>query len=380
MEKTQPQSSLIVEDLPVLNPAAEIGEEEVPAAVSSMRSQFGLESWGDAVNQRAKKNKRFKTYLTYGIVGLFSFLIFLYFSFPFNVVKEVAVSKVNEVFIENKLPIRVSIASFKLKFPIGLQLENIELSNVNDSGASVKIGRAVTTLSLLSAFLGKAEANVLITQSGGNLKITYVDKFSSIFKLANSRNARLPSGQINVDFSNFEIQSLVANALAFVRSGNNPALQTIQPLLRLNVTGALQGFARVSLPDVSESLDKAKADVDVNIRRATFKMDDETLAIPEQEFSDARIKLKLAKKSLDIPAETKFVAKDIAVNLSGRMNVSDNFGINDVNLKLGLQLKGKIEENFKFLLPLMLNCDSSKLTDGKMDAELNGVFGALTCK
>jgi type II secretion system protein N len=380
MDKTQPQSSLIVEDLPVFNPAADMDDDTLSVTAASVRSQFGTDAWGDAGNPRAKKTRKLRTYLTYGVVGLFSFLLFLYFSFPFNVVKEVAISKVNEVFIQNKLPIRISVAGLKLKFPIGVQLENIEISNVNDSNAGVKIGRAVTTVSLLPVLWGKVDANVLITQSGGNLELSYSDKISSIIKMANSRNARLPSGKIDLEFRNFEIRSFVANALAFVRSGNNPALQTIQPLLRLNVSGALHGRAKLSLPEVSESFDKALADVDVSIKKATFKMDDETLAIPEQEFTDARVKLKLSKKSVDIPAETKFVAKDISINLSGRMNVSDNLSVNDVNLKLGLVLKGKIEENFKFLLPLMLSCDSSKLVDGKMDAELSGVFGALTCK
>jgi hypothetical protein len=118
----------------------------------------------------------------------------------------------------------------------------------------------------------------------------------------------------------------------------------------------------------------------LKIGKAFFLMNDETLNIPRQEFTDARIKAKLLKKSIDIPTETKLVANDIGINLSGRLNVSDNLSVNDVKLNLGLDLKGKVEENFKNLLPILLGCDMAKMVGGKLDAELSGVIGALTCK
>ncbi len=380
MDKTQPQSSLIVEDLPVLNPDKEIEVENVSMSMSPLRTQLGTDAWGDGISPRIKKTKRMRTFLIYGGVGILSFLLFLYISFPFNVVKEVAVSKVNEVFIENKLPIRVRVAGLKLKLPIGIQLEEIQLVNVNDSSAGIKIGRATASVSVLSLLLGKVDADVRLTQSGGNVEINFNDKISSLLKIARSPNVRLPSGNLKVDFKTFEIAPFIANALAYVRSGNNPALQTIQPFLRLEVSGQLSGYARLALPDVGESLEKATADVDLKIGKAFFLMKDETLNIPRQEFTDARIKAKLLKKSIDIPTETKLIANDIGINLSGRLNVSDNLSVNDVKLNLGLDLKGKVEENFKNLLPIILGCDMAKMVGGKLDAELSGVIGALTCK
>lgn len=380
MEKTTTHSSLIVEDLPVINPVMEVEDNVAETSSVSMRSQFGSDSWGESAVPRSKRGKRYKVYAIYGIVGILSFILFLYFSFPMNVVKEVAISKLNESFIQNKIPIRVSIAGLKMKFPLGIQLENMEISNINDSSAGIKIGRAFAGVSLLPVLWGNLEAEALVTQTGGNLVVKYNNKISSLIKMANSRNLKLPSGKIDVDFRNFEISSFVANALAYVRSGNDPQLAFIMPLLRLNVSGALQGYAKLVLPEVSDSLEKMTADTDVSVKKAVFKLDDETLGIDAQEFSAARLKIKLAKKSVEILPDTKFEAKDIALNLAGRMNVSDNMGVNDVNLKIGLGLKGKIESNFSSVFISLLKCDFSKFANGRLEAELTGTFGALTCK
>lgn len=380
MDKSQPQSSLIVEDLPVLNSDRNAEDDSPENVPTTMRSQFGTDTWTDSITPRSKKTKRTKVILTYVGVGIISFLIFLYLSFPFNVVKEVIISKVNETFIQQKLPIRISVASFKPKFPIGINLEDIQVSNVNDPLANIKIGKASAWVNVLSLLIGKVDADVRLTQSGGSLDMNYNVGLAALPKMARQSSSGLPAGNARLTFQNFEIKPLVANALAFVRSGNNPALQTIQPFLRTEVSGQISGNIRLDLPSFSETLDKMLLDVDLKIGKAYFEMKDETLAIPRQEFTDARAKLKLSKKSIEIPTETKFIANDIGINLSGRMNVSDNLGVNDVQLKLGLLLKGKIEENFKTLLPVILGCDLTKMVNGKMDVELNGNFSALTCK
>ncbi|MFZ9519849.1 MAG: type II secretion system protein GspN [Silvanigrellaceae bacterium] len=379
MDKNLPTNSLIAEDIPVLAAdKSEILDNPTLSAVPA-RSQFGGELWGDTVAHRIKKGKRTKTILTYASVGFVSFLVFLYLSFPFNVVNEVAVSKLNEIFIQQKLPIRISIGSFRPKFPVGANLEDIQVSNVNDSSANVKIGRAVASLNVLPLFIGKIDVDVRLTQSGGSLEVNVNDSIASIIKNARTPSSHLPSGHIRVVFSTFEIMPFVSQALAFVRSGNNPALQTIQPFLRTEVSGQISGVAKIDLPDAGESMDKATADVDLKIGKAYFEMKDETLAIPRQEFSEARIKMKLGKKSIEIPPETKLVANDISVGLSGRMNLMDNLGVNDVKLNLALVLKGKFEENFKTLLPVILGCDLSKISGGKMNVELSGNFSALAC-
>jgi type II secretion system protein N len=379
MQKEQPPSSLIVEDIPVIAAERSEGISGSSASSSSMRPQFGDDMWSDTVNHRSKKDKRKRLIMTYAGVGIVSFLLFLYLSFPFNVVKEVVVSKTNEILIQQQLPIRVSVGDFNLKFPVGISLEDIQLTNVNEPLATVKIGRASFSFHVLPLLIGQLEGDLRLTQSGGSLDVSIGSSIAGLVKLTRSPSALLPSGSMRATFVNFEVRPFIDNALAFVRSGNSPMLQTIQPFLRTEVSGQISGSAHFDLPEIGESLDRATADLDFKINQAYFEMRDETLAIPRQEFSEARIKLKLIKKSIEIPTDTRLLANDIGINLSGRMNVSDNFLINDVKLKLGLTLKGKIEENFKTLLPIILGCDLSKMVGGKMDVELSGNFSALTC-
>lgn len=382
METQPPKSSLLVEDIPVLVAEKEAAEETLSTAALPRRSQYGVgaDLFGDIPQHRMRKSKKGRLIFIYSAVGFVSFLFFLYFSFPINVVKEVAVSKVNEVFIQQKMPVRLSIASLKLKFPLGVSFDDIQLMNINDSDATIKIGKMVVHLNVLPIVAGKLDASLRITQSGGSLEVNVSDGLYSIMKLLNAKNVRLPSGHLAVTFNNFEIKSLVANALAYVKTQDNPNLKTIQPFLKTEIGGQITGVATIDMPPVGDSLEKALANVDLKMTKAYLEFKDESIQIPQQDFSAARIKLNMLKKSLEITPETKFIANDIGVDVSGRMNITDSLSVNDLNLKLALTLKGKIEEQFKYLLPVVFGCDQSKMAAGKMDFELTGSFGALACR
>ncbi|MEN9809385.1 MAG: hypothetical protein RLZZ488_952 [Pseudomonadota bacterium] len=380
MDTQPPKGSLLVEDLPVLAAQKEIAEEAVSMIAAPARSQYGADLFGDFPQLRIRKSKRAKLIAIYAAVGFVSFLFFLYLSFPINVVKEVAVSKVNELFIQRRMPVRLSVASLKFKFPVGVSLEDIQVMNVTDSDATVKIGRVAASLNVLPIFVGKIDASLRVTQSGGSLDVNVSDSLYSLFKLATAKNVRLPSGQLAVTFTNFEIKSLVANALAYVRAQDSPNLKTIEPFLKTEIGGQLTGLSTVELPPAGESFEKARANIDVKLVKAYLAFRDESIQIPQQDFSAARIRLNLAKKSLEITQDTKFIANDIGVDVAGRVNISDSLAVNDVNLKLALTLKGKLEEQFKYLLPAVFGCDQGKMVDGKMDFELSGSFGALACR
>jgi hypothetical protein len=198
--------------------------------------------------------------------------------------------------------------------------------------------------------------------------------------LGNSRRAvSIPKGTIDLDFARFELRPLVSNFMIYFRTSNDPSLQTILPFLSTEIGGQLNGKIKVDMSSTTDSLEKLNADVDLKIQKAYLELKNETLPIPRQDFTDARIKLKLLKKSLDILPETKFAANDVGVNLSGRLSISDLMDVTDMKLNLGLALRGKLEENFKTLIPVGLRCDPAKFVDGKMDVEISGNLLAHTC-
>ncbi|MEY4064890.1 MAG: hypothetical protein RIR26_1098 [Pseudomonadota bacterium] len=376
MDKSQQKNSLVADDIAAIDAEA---NEESPSQVARRNTLLSNDVWTDGPSARVRKSKRVKTLTLYAFVGVLSFLLFLYLSFPFNVVKEVLVGKVNEVFIQSKLPVRMAVGNFGMKLPVGIALEDIQLNNVNDPSASLKIGKASVVLSVLSPLLGNLAADVRLEQSGGSVDVEVNQSIRGIIAALSSRSTKLPGGHLRLEFKKFELKPLIASALAFVRSGNNPALQTIQPFLRTEVSGLLSGKISLDVPTSSDSAEKIESDVDLRFNNAYFEMKDETLAIPRQDFSEAVIKAKLAKKSLEILPETKIISNDLGVRLSGRLSISDRMDVTDVKLNLGLTLKGKIEENFKTLLPVLLGCDLSKMAGGQMNVELSGHFSALTC-
>jgi len=378
MDKSQRRSSLIVEDMPVLRPEDE--SEEVPSTVGRKTSLFSSDVWVDNTSPRVKKGRRLKTILTYSLVGLSSFILFLYLSFPFNVVKEVLIGKVNDTFMQNSVRLRLTVGNFKIKLPVGLSFEDIQFTNVNDPSSVLKLGKATVSLSPLSLFVGKLSAQVRVEQSGGNFELETSHGIADLISLGNSRRAMMiPKGTVELDFVRFDLRPLVSNFMTYYRTSNDPSLQTILPFLSTEIGGQLNGKLKVDMNATTDSLEKLKADVDLKIQKAYLEMKNETLPIPRQDFTDARIKIKLAKKSLDILPETKFIATDLGLNLSGRLSISDMMDVTDVKLNLGLSLKGKLEENYKTILPVSMGCDPAKFVDGKMEVEISGNLLARTC-
>lgn len=401
MNKTQPKRSLLVEDIPVLAAEKTVVEENMAVTAAPLRSQFGSEAWGDTLSLRVKKLKRSKIILTQTLFGLVVFLVFLYLTFPLNVFKEVMVTKVNAALSENNAPVRLSVGALKTRFPLGVSLEDIQLSNLNNAAAVVKIGKLDATLNVLPVFIGRLSADLRVTQSGGSIAVRYHDSILSLLKMK-QKNVRLPSGNARITFNNFEILQYTTilfellkpeGSSAGGRGGSSANMSefasqilsatlavAIQPFLQSEVGGQISGAVQLALPPPGESFNLAKGDLDLKIGKAYFEMKDETFAIPRQDFNEARIKAKLEKKTITIPNETKLLASDVGIELSGSMNVSESLAVSDVKLAVSMLMRGKIEENFKTLLLVMIGCDPQKMVNGKMDVELTGNFSALTCR
>ncbi|MEN9809386.1 MAG: hypothetical protein RLZZ488_953 [Pseudomonadota bacterium] len=401
MDKTQPKSSLLVEDLPVLAADDTAVDESMAVTAAPLRSQFGSESWGDTISHRIKKLNRTRIILTQTLFGMVVFFLFLYLTFPLNVVKEVIVTKVNTALSEKNVPVRVNVGSLKVRFPLGVSLEDLQVSNINNAAAVVKIGKLDATVKFLPVFIGRLSADFRVTQSGGSVGLLYHDSIIDLVKMT-QKNVRIPSGNVKITFSNFEILQYTTSLLELLkpegssvggRGGSSANMSefasqllsstlavAIQPFLESEVGGQISGAIQLNLPAPGESFNLAKGDLDLKIGKAYFEMKDETFAIPRQDFNEARIKAKLEKKTITIPNETKLLASDVGIELSGSMNVSESLSVNDVKLALSMLMKGKIEENFKTLLLVMIGCDPQKMVNGKMDVELTGNFSALSCR
>lgn len=377
MDKTEPRSSLIVEDMPTLTAlgdSAGVGEETLRKGNS-----FSSDLWIESVSPRAKKTNRLKSTLAYLIVGIVSFLIFLYISFPFNVVREVFVSRINESMIQAKLPIRMTLGRIGPVLPLGIALEDVQITNINAPDAKLNLKRAELSPSLLSLFLGNLSVSLAVEQSDGSVELDMTSGISGLSKSLNSRSFRLPAAQVELQFKSFQIQPFIAGLLGYVRSSNNPAVKTFESLLQTDVSGLVNGKVKFVNPDPGDSVERMTADVDIEIVKGFFEIKDENLAIPKQTFTEAKVQAKLSKKVLNITPATKFDANDIKLTLSGDLDFSDQFDVTNIKLKMALKLLGRLKENFDFTLPVGVGCNPSKMVDGEMNVEFSGVMGAMTC-
>lgn len=377
MDKTEGRSSLIVEDLPTLSVVGEA--ESVTQDAFRKDNSFASDLWVESIAPRTKKKSRLKTVVAYVSVGLISFFIFLYLSFPFNVVREVFVSRINESMIQSQLPLRLTLGRIGPVFPVGVSLENLEITNINVPEAKLKIKSAEVSPSLLSLFTGSLSLSIDIEQAGGSLDVEFTSGISGLTKSLNSRSFRLPPAEVAIQLKSFQIQPFIAGFLGYVRSSNNPAVKTFESLLQTDVSGLLSGKIRAINPEPGDSVDNMTVDVEIDIAKGAFEITDENLAIPRQTFTEAKLYAKLRKKIFTISEKTKFNANDIKLALSGDLKLSDNLDVTDIKLKMSLKLLGRFKENFDFTLPVGIGCSPAKMVEGEMDVEFSGVIGAMTC-
>ncbi len=331
----------------------------------------GSSAWDEGEVKKGKRTHPLVRALAFVALGLTSFLFFLYVTFPYGVIKEVVVSSIADNLRSSGIPARVSIGSMRPHWFTGVQLKNVVVTNAADSEANLRLGEVTVRLNLLPLLIGRATVTGRITQAGGALDLRVnMPIVGAILGHQSPSLARL-------DFKSFALDPIFNHVLAIARGSKNPAMVLVLPLLaKTTAGGSLTGSLVLDNPD-TENFTRAKGTVDLDIKDGFLHIDDTTLKIPKQTFTDAKIGLKFENNAI-VLADTKFKAEDIGVGLNGRVALPEIAGNPPIaELDLDLSMHGEVEKNLGFIIPNMMRC--KPLTGGELKAKLTGPVSQMRC-
>jgi type II secretion system protein N len=326
------------------------------------------EHWQEEkTSNRAKKTEKIRKFIRYFSFGVVTFFIFLYLTFPFGVIKEVLVNKINTEFTKQNLPLRVSLGDISLYRFSGIFLKKVNIINSTEVNTKLTLDTVVARVQFLPLFLGRIVTTLSVEQGKGTIEAEVGFKISEL--LGNNPQFNVASAQFKI----FNLTPIFSHTIAYFKGSKDPGLVLLLPLLAKTTAGGdLSGGV-----NVENDPQNMKGFINLSLNNGFFHIDDSTLKIPKQTFSEAKIDFKLEGNSVNLGA-TKFKAEDIGIGLGGKINLADaSAGGNVAEVDLDLMMAGEVEKNLGFILPNMLRC--KPLNAGILKAKLTGPVSQMAC-
>jgi type II secretion system protein N len=328
-------------------------------------------TWDEAEKRKAKRTNPVVRAFGFIGLGLASFCFFLYLTFPYGVIKEVVVSSVSDSLRKSGIPVRISIGSLRPHWFTGIRVKDVRIANAADPDATLKIVEATLRLNVLPLLWGSATVTGHLTQAGGDMDVR------ATLPIIGAINGNQSPSSARIEFQSFALDPFFNHVLAVARASKDPSLVLVLPLLaKTTAGGMLSGSVTLDNSDTANFV-HAKGEVKLDIKDAFLHIDDATLKIPKQTFSDARIGLKFENNAILVNG-TKLKAEDIGLGLDGKVTLADSpAGTMTADLDMALSMHGEIEKNLGFIIPNMMRC--KPLASGELKAKLTGPVTQMRC-
>lgn len=298
----------------------------------------------------------------FGMVALFcfSFIVFLYWSFPYGVLKEALSSQ-----IQVATGMNVRMADLGPAFPLGFNANDVEISGGGD--AKVAFKSVSVRLSIWQLFLMRVGINVDI-HSGNKGELEFSAAYG-LFSLL-SGNVSLPS-RISLTAEAFPLDGIVSYVLKqAVASGvGGPVAGPI--LSALGFRGSLNGTALINLD--STSMSQSTGDVKLVFKDSALLLNDPSIGLPDQIFKTAQITASMLNGTLKIDPNSKFASDELMIGLDGKIGIKNVMAQSDLDLKLAVKLSGGLGDKFGWVMD-GLSGGASK--GGNLNLQLRGTIGA----
>ena len=274
--------------------------------------------------------------LFYSIVAILSFVAFLYFLFPYNILKESLSSTISK---ESGVEVRINDLGISL--PIGLSFSKVEA--FTPKGKKLLIEEVTVSVKIFSLFLANLgiDINIKDNQKG----YLNLDSTLGISDILNAGSNLLPNN-INLVSKNFDVGSILdfIVALQAESPGADPMMSPI--LEKLSFGGKMNSVVDLSLSDSKRSAGK------VAIKFSKLKIGfDPTMGVPDQVFSKSQIKGDMAQGKLSITKDSVFQSSDLRFAIGGDFTQSKNIMRSKLDMQMNFELFNVLKDNFGFLLP-----------------------------
>lgn len=284
-----------------------------------------------------------------------SFLLFLYLTFPYEVLKEQIALGVAQVTGFN-----MRLGQLGPDLPIGLEAKDVKLTASNGA-SSMQVKTLSVELGLASLFLGQLHVDVGATAGSGMLRAG-ID--FSLLSLATG--AVFPS-RITLESKAFPLDTFIDFALNTIANtpSSNPMLA---PLLgAIGVSAQLNANASLDLNTKNPT--QSKGDVDIQLAKAVLKLSHPTLGLPDQQLKKAIIKARLDSGTLILDKSSGIVSDELQISPEGKITLKPVPAASQLDMKVALKLDRGLKEKFGFLLDA---ASGTATADGQLTMQLRG--------
>lgn len=290
--------------------------------------------------------------LLYFFTGVFSFLLFLYLTFPYQVLKERIAGAISK-----ESGSLVSIKTLDPSFPLGLSFSDVKVykPGIED----LKIARLSAQVSFVNLLFGGLKVFVQVEDlSGGQLDIETKLRLASVIS---DPESIFPSS-VSIQSENFDFSSIV-NYIIRLQSGSKDMNPMVKSALRdVMLVGKLKSNSYFEF-DQGDYLN-SKGQLDLELQNSGLEL----LSLPFQEFTQAKIKATLDKGLFDFSPETKFVSDGLKFELSGGIKQSEDLMASKPDLLIKVELFNALKDNFGMILDMA----SGSSAEGSMKIKVKG--------
>ncbi len=300
-------------------------------------------------------------YIGYVVLFVVSFLFFVYLTFPFNILKESLVMKLNAA-----TGLNISVHNLSPSLLLGMEAQGVRLKA--PTGQEVNFAAIEVSLSTWPLLVGRLRG-VLEVQDAQKNPLEVAAGFGLFTLIADATSGRQPlPDKITVKAKNYGLNDLTAFALSSYASqpGINPL---VAPLLeQMEVRGRLN--ADIALALDLEDPTASDGSLNLSIDEFALAMNAPDFTIDDQIFEKALIKASLSGGSLKIQEGSEFSSQDISMRVSGDLLLKTPLPSSVMNLSIPVQIKGALKSQFGFLIEAMLKGTS----DGNIPLQVRGTL------
>lgn len=291
------------------------------------------------------------------LVGLFliSFVLFLFLTFPYEVLKEQIAGTISQATGFN-----VRIGELGPDLPLGLEAKDIKVTSANGA-STIQVKTLSVEFSLLSLLLGRLHLDFGATAGSGMLE-SGVD--FSIFSVISGNI--LPS-RITLESQAFPLDPFIDFGLGAVASmpGANPMLA---PLLgSIGITAQLNAKASFDLD--SKNPVQSKGELEIQLAKAVLKLSHPSLGLPDQELKKAMIKAKVDNGTFVLDKVSGIISDELQLSPEGKITLKAQPASSVLDMKIAFKLDRGLKEKFGFLIDA---ASGNATSDGQLTMQVRG--------
>jgi hypothetical protein len=303
--------------------------------------------------------KKTLQYLLLFLLFCASFVLFLFVTFPYEVLKESLAAEMSQA-----TGYAVSIGDMSPSLPLGVKAENIKLDAPS--------GTATLTLSSLSVdinpfmvLLGKLKVNAEVKSGTGAMDVGLDFGLFDLIRGAGS-GAVVPNHFLFTAKA-FPLDQIAQFGINVVTSGPS-ANPMVAPLLSaMGISAQLTGKMDFALD--SHNPTQSTGDAELKLEKAVLKLSAPALGLPDQKFKKAQLKMKVDAGNVVFDKSSGFISDELELIPDGKIQLKQAPMASVLDLKVVVKLNAGLKEKFGFLIDAVTG---SATSEGQLTMQVRG--------